>query len=174
MKSLASRAGAGVRPGGTATQRAGRKYRTDRVIGRGAFGVAYLVRSQADSRLYVMKRLEFEHMGEKDRLDAKNECEVLMKLREHPHIIRVHEHFMDQGRLCIVMDYADGGDLAQRVEAQAASGTPFPEEQVLDWFVQVRRTLAPATSPRRPSRRCPGAPLLNYPIRPPVASPRRH
>ena len=67
-----------------------------------------------------------------------NECTVLMKLRQHPNIVRVLEHFVDDGRLCIVMEYADGGDLAQRIEAQAASkGSLFPENQVVDWFVQI-------------------------------------
>jgi len=39
--------------------------------------------------------------------------------------------------LCIIMEYADGGDLAQRIEHQTAMKTPFPEHQVLDWFVQI-------------------------------------
>ena len=126
----------------------GRKYRVERVIGRGSFGAAYLVRSQANSRLYVMKRLDFEQMGEKDRTEALNECDILLKLREHPNIIRVHEHFMEKGCLCIMMDYADGGDLAQRIEAQAASRSPFQEEQVIDWFVQVSAALAPRAGAR--------------------------
>ncbi|KAL1496601.1 hypothetical protein AB1Y20_014205 [Prymnesium parvum] len=115
----------------------GKLFRTEKVIGRGSFGTAYLVRSQKDSRLYVMKKLEFEQMPEKDRAEARNECEILMKLRHHPNIIRVHEYFIDGGRLCILMDYADGGDLAQRLEAQAAASTHFSEDQVLDWFVQI-------------------------------------
>jgi len=60
------------------------KYKTQRVIGRGAFGTAYLVRSTSDSRLYVMKRLSLEHMNKKDRLDAMNECTVMMKVRKEP------------------------------------------------------------------------------------------
>ena len=107
------------------------------MIGRGSFGTAWLVRSNADSRMYVMKRLALDHMNEKEKDEAHNECVVLMKLRRHPNIIRVREHFVEDGRLCIVMDFADGGDLAQRIEAQAAGRTPFPEAQVLDWFVQL-------------------------------------
>lgn len=113
------------------------KYKTQRVIGRGAFGTAYLVRSHADSRLYVMKKLSLEHMSKKEREDATNECTVMMKLRRHPNVIRVHEYFEEANVLHIVMDFADGGDLAQRIEAQAASKTPFAEAQVLNWFVQI-------------------------------------
>ena len=45
----------------------GGKYTTDRVIGRGSFGTAWLVRSNADSRMYVMKRLALDHMNEKEK-----------------------------------------------------------------------------------------------------------
>jgi NIMA (never in mitosis gene a)-related kinase len=30
-----------------------------------------------------------------------------------------------KGKLCIVMDYADGGDIGQKIKDQR--GTPFPE-----------------------------------------------
>eukprot|EP00965_Chrysotila_dentata_P138994 4596527-Pleurochrysis_carterae.AAC.2 len=132
-RQLARGAAAGGKGGGKRQA----KYKTIRLIGRGSFGSAYLVRRLADSRLCVMKRLSMEHMNEKDHADALNECAVLMKLRRHPNVITVHEHFQEDGRLCIVMDYADGGDLAQRIETQRASGDPFSEDQVLDWFVQI-------------------------------------
>ena len=67
----------------------------------------------------------------------KHECEVMMKLRAHPNIVRVSEHFVEDGKLHIIMEYADGGDLAQRIEAEAAAKSKFPEEQVIDWFVQI-------------------------------------
>ena len=114
------------------------QYAIVKVLGRGAFGTAYLVRRKSDSFLYVMKKLALEQLGQKERGEALNECAVLTKLRKHPNIVSVLEHFEDDGRLCIVMEYADGGDLAQRIEHQAATRTPFEEVQVLDWFVQVR------------------------------------
>ena len=97
-----------------------------------------MVRRKSDSFLYVMKKLALEQLGEKERAEAMNECSVLTKLRNHPNIVRVLEHFVDDARLCIVMEYADGGDLAQRIEHQAAADAKFSEDQVLDWFVQVR------------------------------------
>ena len=113
------------------------QYKRVKLLGRGAFGTAFLVRCRADSRQYVLKRLDLMHMDASERADAMREAHILEQLRRHPNIIRVREHFVEESRLCIVMDYADGGDLAQRIEAQAAAGTPFSEETVLDWFVQL-------------------------------------
>ena len=94
-------------------------------------------RRKADSFLYVMKKLVLEQLGQRERAEAMNECAVLTKLRNHPNIVRVIEHFIDDGRLCIVMEYADGGDLAKRIEAQVASKSNFLEELVINWFVQI-------------------------------------
>jgi len=47
------------------------------------------------------------------------------------------ESFIDAGQLCIVMDYADGGDLCKRIKQQKQSGKSFSEEQVLRWFTQA-------------------------------------
>ena len=129
MRSLASRGAKG--------DAKGRNYKRERVIGRGSFGTAYLVRCRTDSRHYVLKRLDLGHMNKKEQDEAMNEARVLEKLRRHPNIIRVREHFVEEGRLCIVMDFADGGDLAQRIEAQAAANSEFTEDMVLDWFVQI-------------------------------------
>jgi len=116
-----------------------RKYTPLKMIGRGSFGVVFLVRRQSDSRQCVMKLVDTSMLSEKDRQDAKNECEVLQKLRRHPHIIRMYEHYTEEdGKLAIVMEYADGGDLSQRIDVQKqAGGAGFGSEQVLDWFVQI-------------------------------------
>lgn len=44
---------------------------------------------------------------------------------------------MDKKFLCIVMDYADGGDMYKKIEYQKKLGKLIPESQLLDWFVQM-------------------------------------
>ena len=169
MRRLASHGAKGI------ANAKGRNYKRERVIGRGSFGTAYLVRCRADSRHYVLKRLDLGHMNRKEQDEAMNEARVLEKLRRHPNIIRVREHFVEEGRLCIVMDFADGGDLAQRIEAQkdsaANSEAPelFSEDMVLDWFVQICLALKHAHD-RKVLHRGP-APLPRTPTLPPHPSP---
>ena len=65
----------------------------------------------------------------------------------HPYIITYKESFMDKRCLCIVMDYADGGDLYTRIANQKKQGKGkisvfsllviYSEDQILDWFVQM-------------------------------------
>lgn len=63
-----------------------------------------------------------------------NEVKVLAAL-DHPNIVKYIESFMDKGNLCIVMDYANGGDLSQAITKQR--GQLFDEQFLLKWFVQI-------------------------------------
>ena len=50
-------------------------------------------------------------MGEKEKADTLKEAKIL-EVFNHPNIIRFREVYKTKkGKLCIVMDYADGGDL---------------------------------------------------------------
>lgn len=40
--------------------------------------------------------------------------------------------------LFIVLEYAAGGDLAERIEAAKRAGAPFTTSRALSWFTQVR------------------------------------
>jgi NIMA (never in mitosis gene a)-related kinase len=53
----------------------------------------------------------------------------------HPNIISFVDSFEKGTRLYIVMDFADGGDLANKLTARR--GQLLPEQQVVDWFVQL-------------------------------------
>ena len=120
----------------------GRQYDPQKILGRGAFGVAYLVtRHENPSTCLVLKRIELGHMEEKEKAEAKNECKVLTELAGGHYIVRVVEHFVELERLWIVMDFADGGDLAMRIEAQKKAGTPFSETVIVDWVVQLALAL---------------------------------
>ncbi len=47
------------------------------------------------------------------------------------------ESFLEKGKLCIVMGYADGGDLSQKIAEVKKAGKSFSEEEALDYFVQI-------------------------------------
>mmetsp|Transcript_5337 Transcript_5337/g.8223 ORF Transcript_5337/g.8223 Transcript_5337/m.8223 type:complete len:164 (+) Transcript_5337:14-505(+) len=113
------------------------KYRKLKVIGKGSFGFAVLVQSVNDRQTYVMKIIDVSKMDRKQREDAINEVHVLKAMR-HPYIITYKESFMDKRCLCIVMDYADGGDLYTKIANQKKIGKVcYSEDQILDWFVQM-------------------------------------
>jgi NIMA (never in mitosis gene a)-related kinase len=83
-----------------------------------------------------MKVIDVSKMDSKQKNEALNEVIVLKDMR-HPYIVAYRESFMNNKCLCIVMDYADGGDLYTKIAKHKKSNTLFTEDQLLDWFVKI-------------------------------------
>ena len=64
-------------------------------------------------------------MSERERIETLKEAQIL-QIFNHPNIVRFRESYKTKkGHLCIVMDFADGGDLAKLITNQR--GRYFPE-----------------------------------------------
>lgn len=112
------------------------KYTKVKSIGKGNMGACTLARNNDDGKYYVIKQVDLTRMSKKDRQQSLNEARVLSSLC-HPNIINYVDSFLARrsDNLCIVMEYADGGDLSAKV--RKGSGARLPELVVLDWFIQL-------------------------------------
>ena len=89
----------------------------------------------------VIKSIDTINMSKKDIKAAQQEAKVLEVLN-HPNIIRFIEVYSQpkKKKLCIVMDFADGGDLNSELKERLAQtdehGTPnyLTENELLNWF----------------------------------------
>ncbi|CAK94413.1 unnamed protein product (macronuclear) [Paramecium tetraurelia] len=104
-------------------------YRRIKLLGEGSFGKAYLVECIQDGTLCVIKQVDLNQMKEDERRETIKEARILEALR-HPNIVKIQ-----RSRLCIVMDYADGGDLSNKIKQTGSC--LFSEVQILDWFTQI-------------------------------------
>ena len=77
-------------------------------IGSGTFGSAWLAESSASGRKYAIKELSASVMNDPDQRAAMNEVRILAQLK-HKNIVRYKEAFVDDGKLNIVMEYAEKG-----------------------------------------------------------------
>lgn len=111
-------------------------YRRLRLLGQGSFGKAFLARDLANNELCVMKQIRVEKMDQKARDTAVREAVALRRVT-HPNVVGFRQVFLRSGWLCLVMDFADGGDLCAAVKERARSRVPFEESAVLECFAQV-------------------------------------
>ena len=115
------------------------EYKIIKLLGEGSFGKCYLCEHLRDHTQVVIKEINLQALSDQERKEALGEAKVLEAL-QHTNIITFREVYKTrQNKLCIVMDFADGGDLAGKVKAQR--GAPFPENQILDWFIQIALAL---------------------------------
>ena len=63
-----------------------------------------------------MVKVKIQKLSEKEKINALNEVRILASI-DNPFVIGYKEAFFDDlsSSLCIVMDYADGGDLYNKI-----------------------------------------------------------
>ena len=83
-------------------------YKRIKLLGEGSFGKAFLVECVSDNTKCVIKQMDLNSMSEDEKKETYKEARILEALK-HPNIIRFREVYRTRkGKLCIVMDYADG------------------------------------------------------------------
>lgn len=97
----------------------GEKYTIERELGRGRFGITYLVRNRNSDRLVVKTLndvlLNSLSPSERGRLKTMFLREALkLQKCKHKYIVEVTDSFEEADRLCLVMKYVDGVSLADR------------------------------------------------------------
>lgn len=115
-------------------------YEDIKVIGRGQYGKAHLVRNGKDQSLVIAKTIDLTCLCSKERETALQEVALLRRL-DHPNIVEYKDNFFMGETLVIVMQYCDGGDLAAYIKDMAKKKTRIPENQIMDYFVQVLQAL---------------------------------
>ena len=83
----------------------------------------------------VVKEIDLSRMPLASQREAKTEADVLKRLK-HANIVEYCESFLEGQMLCIVMEYADGGDLSHLIKERKAADDRLCEEEVLKIFRQ--------------------------------------
>ncbi|MDC3379552.1 serine/threonine protein kinase, partial [Planctomycetota bacterium] len=84
-------------------------------LGEGGMGVVYLAEHPETGMRYAVKGLSSRADPEL-LLRFKRESEAQAQVDGHPNVVRIHTAGVSQGRAYYVMDLAEGGDLARRLE----------------------------------------------------------
>jgi eukaryotic-like serine/threonine-protein kinase len=95
----------------------GGKYTIEKELGRGRFGITYLVKNRNGDRVVIKtlndQLLQSLNQSERDRLETIFLREA-MKLAQckHKHIVAVEDPFKEGEHLCLVMEYVNEASLA--------------------------------------------------------------
>lgn len=113
----------------------GGKYRIEKVLGQGGFGITYLALQTMLDRMVCIKEFFFKDYCERDEQNSHvtlntttnrelverfrgkflKEARVISKLR-YDHIVQIHDIFEENDTAYYVMDYIDGPSLADMVK----------------------------------------------------------
>ena len=83
------------------------KFKKLQVLGKGTYGVVYLVYDKDTNKKYSLKKMIYNNKMIKS---CQNELKIL-KMVKSKHIIEINNYFIKNGYFYIIMEYAIFGDL---------------------------------------------------------------
>ena len=107
------------------------------LIGSGGGGSkVYKVKNLDNNQIYALKKIKFDYESEEERKRNLNEIKILKELH-HPNLIQFYDSFKEKGKLYIIQEYADGGDLSQKIKTYKESNKLLPENLIWEIFIQL-------------------------------------
>nr|XP_045241079.1 serine/threonine-protein kinase Nek11 isoform X2 [Macaca fascicularis] len=116
-----------------------RRYVLQQKLGSGSFGTVYLVSDKKAKRgeeLKVLKEISVGELNPNETVQANLEAQLLSKL-DHPAIVKFHASFVEQDNFCIITEYCEGRDLDYKIQEYKEAGKIFPDNQIIEWFIQL-------------------------------------
>ena len=111
-------------------------------IGNGSYSEVFKVRRKEDKKLYALKKVKLKNLKEKEKQNSLNEIRILASIKS-PFVISYKEAFFteEDKSLNLVMEYADNGDLYQKIKLFKKKKMFFEEKEIWKIFIQITRGL---------------------------------
>ena len=134
----------------------GGKYKIEKVLGQGGFGITYLATQELLDRKVCIKEFFYKEYCERDEttshvsLGTQSNHEIVERFmakfikeartisqHEHPNIIRIHDIFKENNTAYYVMEYIEGESLNDMVNCKGA----LLESEAIEYIKQVASAL---------------------------------
>lgn len=134
----------------------GGKYKIEKVLGQGGFGITYLANQELLDRQVCIKEFFFKEYCERNNdashitLGTQSNSETVERFMakflkeartishlDHPNIIRIHDIFKENNTAYYVMDYVEGESLNEIVSRDGM----LAESKAIDYIKQVASAL---------------------------------
>nr|CCA14465.1 RAC family serine/threonineprotein kinase putative [Albugo laibachii Nc14] len=111
-----------------------------KVVGRGAFGKVLLVRKKegkSAGQIYAMKILVKAHIVKNDQIENTKAEQHILKVIDHPFIVRLRYAFQNRDKLYLIIDYYPGGSMFYHLKKSKR----FTEERTRLYIAQLLTAL---------------------------------
>ena len=111
-------------------------------LGEGAYSTVFKVKRNIDKKIYALKKVKILNLSEKEKENALNEVRILASVKSN-FVVSYKEAFFDEkdNTLCIIMEFADRGDLYQKIVQHKKSAIFFEESDIWRIFIQLVKGL---------------------------------
>ena len=84
-------------------------------IGKGGFGCVWKVRHKVTKKIFAIKVINKDSIIKQNLVEQTNREIEIMYALDHPHIIKLYNHFEDNDDFCLIMQYASKGQLYAQI-----------------------------------------------------------
>ena len=111
-------------------------------LGEGAYSTVFKVKRNVDDKIYALKKVKLLNLSEKEKENSLNEVRILASVKSN-FVVGYKDSFFDEkdNTLCIVMEFADRGDLYQKIVQHKKSAKFFEESDIWRIFIQLVKGL---------------------------------
>jgi serine/threonine protein kinase len=116
----------------------GQEYEVYRVLGKGGFGIVYLVCSHETKTVYALKTFRDEYLQDaKTRGRFRQEASIWIDMEGHPYLVRAYFVIEVEGRLYIAMEYIAPDEQGLNSLEDYLQRRPPDIAQSLRWAIQI-------------------------------------
>ncbi|OII76950.1 NEK SER THR kinase family protein [Cryptosporidium andersoni] len=112
------------------------KYIIKAKVGEGGSGECWLAESIKDKCKVAIKIINISNINEVIKCRAIHETKILSMIK-HQNIIEAFESYSSQNMICIIMEYADKGDLNKFLKIRQNKTEYLTENEVMFIFLQI-------------------------------------
>ena len=105
-------------------------------IGRGSFSTVYKVKCKIDNYIYAMKEVNLPNLNQKEIDNSFNEVQILSKLKSE-YIISYIDSFSQNGKLYLITEYAEFGDMQEIIKKKQQTKDYFNENHLIKIWKQI-------------------------------------
>ena len=105
-------------------------------IGRGSFSTVYKVKCKIDNCIYAMKEVNLPNLNHKEIDNSFNEVQILSKIKSE-YIISYIDSFSQNGKLYLITEYAEFGDMQEIIKKKQQTKDYFNENHLIKIWKQI-------------------------------------
>jgi len=88
----------------------------DKALGKGGFGHVWKVRHKGTGKIYAIKVINKDYIRKENMIDQINREIEIMYRTDHPHIIKLYNHYEDDDNFYLIMHCAGKGQLYSQLK----------------------------------------------------------
>ena len=111
-------------------------YSREKVIGKGSFGIVYLVKHRQLHKYFAMKIIKKYNRSKTEEESLKNEINILKRL-DHPNILKINDFYSTKENYYIITEHCQEGELFNEIKLYA----PFSEPLVGYYMKQILKAV---------------------------------